>query len=119
MGKVLKFKKMPELNDLEGLSVNSSKFEIGEGIFQKGVEVPVMSIPNTFRFSTTLEVAENKDGSYVLVMTQFLTRGPEYWEMEEAFDRIGFRNPEIEEQMRALCNSIIERGLAVWEEQDY
>lgn len=114
MGKILRFNNRPTLNDLEGLSVNGSFFENGDGYIQSdGI---VMSIPNAFRFKTKLEIVEATDGKYNMIMTQFLTRGPDLWEMEDAFSRIGFRNPEIEEQMRLLCDELIKKGLAYWEE---
>ncbi|MGG0718378.1 hypothetical protein ABE096_12410 [Robertmurraya massiliosenegalensis] len=49
-------------------------------------------------------------------MTQFLTRGPEYWEMEEAFGRIEFKNPDIEEQIKQLCEELLKRDLVYWTE---
>lgn len=114
MKKILRFNNQPKLNDLEGLNINGSYFENGKGYMQSnGV---VMHILNTFRFQTKLEIVEATDGKYNMIMTQFLTRGFELWEMEEAFSRIGFRNPEIEVQMRLLCNELIKKGLAYWEE---
>lgn len=114
MGKILRFKNKPELSDLEGLSINGAVFERGKGLIQS--DIILMYIPNTFRFETNLEIAKTTDGKYNMIMTQFLTRGPELWEMERAFDRIGFRNPEIEKQMRLLCDDLIKKGLAYWEE---
>lgn len=113
MGKVLRFIEKPDLSDLEGLSVNGGSFEIGVGFIVKA-KIILMEIPNTFRFSTNLEILETYTGDWEIVMTQFLTNGPKIWEVESAFSRIGFRNPEIEEQMRFLCNELIEKGLAKW-----
>ncbi|WP_413356695.1 hypothetical protein AA0X71_18030 [Robertmurraya sp. 2P01SA] len=76
-----------------------------------------MDIPNTFRFSTKLEIFTHKDHNEIdLIMTQFLTRGPEYWEMEEAFGRIEFKNPDIEEQIKQLCEELLKRDLVYWTE---
>jgi hypothetical protein len=114
MAKILRFKGSPTLESLKGLEVNGSPFQRGKGqIEPDGI---VMKIPNTFRFETYLEIAETTNGGFNLVMSQFLTRGPHAWEMEEAFGRIGFRDPEIEGQMRSLCNELVERGVAEWEE---
>lgn len=114
LGKILRFKRIPALGELVGLEVNGGKFERGEGwIGKSGI---VLNIPNVFRFETKLEIAETHGGDWDLVMTQFLTRGPEYWGMESAFSRIGFRNPEIQEQLEALCKDLIVKGLAHWVE---
>jgi len=115
MGKILRFKEEPTLVDLQGLSVNGATFERGKGFFQKA-ETIIMYIPNTFRFTTNLEVYKG-DKHYDLILTQFLSRGPEYWEMEDSFRRIGFRNPEIETQFRALCETLINKDLAYWAEE--
>ncbi|WCF11667.1 hypothetical protein NDS46_30435 (plasmid) [Paenibacillus thiaminolyticus] len=112
---ILQFKNKPTVKGLEGLSINNSSFENGKGFIAQ--DSIIMSIPNTFRFKTNLEIAEAMDGKFNLIMTQFLTRGPEYWDMNEAFGRIGFRDPEIEEQMRSVCNELISRGLASWIEE--
>lgn len=115
MVKMLRFKKEPNLTDLEKLSINGATFKNGEGYFTN--ETIVMVIPNTFRFSTKLEIFTHEDNNEIdLIMTQFLTRGPEYWEMEDAFSRIGFRNPEIEEQMRSLCEELLKMDLVHWVE---
>lgn len=112
--KVLAFKKQPELKELAGLTVNGAEFVEGRGyIIEEGI---VMDIPGVFRFQTKLEVAEDIAGIWTLIMTQFLMRGPDYWEMGEAFERIGFKNPEIEMQLRVLCDELIARGLAEWKE---
>lgn len=114
MAKILRFISLPVLNELVGLEVNGSRFIEGKGYVVKfGI---VMDIPNTFRFNTKLEIAETHGGDWDLIMTQFLARGPEYWEMESAFSRVGFRNPEIKEQLETLCNDLIARGLAYWVE---
>lgn len=115
MGKALKFIKHPQLEDFKGLSIKGHEFKIGKGIFHD--EIILMEIPETFRFETSLEVAEDQDNSFGLIATQFLTRGPDYWEMEAAFDRVGFRNPEIEIEMKNLCNQLVERECAQWEEE--
>lgn len=113
MQKELRFKAKPTLDNLNGLTINGSEFEIGKGFLDS--EIIVMEIPDTFRFKTKLEaVKDDVTGDYFLVMTQFLTRGVDYWEMEQAFDRIGFRNPEIEVQLRDLCEKLISHGLAEW-----
>lgn len=115
MGKILSFKGSPTLDDLKGLEVDGNSFKRGKGIIEKdGI---IMDIPNTFRFETCLEVAETIEGGFDLIVSQFLTRGPEYWEMEEGFSRIGYRNPEIAEQMKTLCNDLVNRGLAEWHEE--
>lgn len=113
MEKVLEFYKEPEISDLEGLSINEATFKVGRGMIIDS-EVLLMEIPNTFRFTTKLEILKTDDGRSQMVMTQFLSRGPELWAMGEAFSRIGFRNPEIEEQMRVLCDELIKKGLAKW-----
>lgn len=115
MRKTLKFKKEPKLSDLEGLNINGARFERDNSMVIRG-DVVLMNIPNTFRFQTNLEIVDTIDGDWFMIMTQFLTRGPEYWEMERAFERIGFRNPEIEGQMRLLCDELIKKDLAYWEE---
>lgn len=115
MGKILRFNKKPELVDLEGLTVNGGSFKYGKGIIAKADTI-LMSIPDTFRFSTYLEIFEY-EGHHEMIMTQFLTRGADYWEMEDAFSRIGFRDPEIEEQMRLMCDELIDKGIAKWVEE--
>lgn len=117
MSKLLIFNKKPELSDLEGLSVNGGKFEIGKGFLVKN-EIILMKIPNTFRFSTNLEILKDTKDRFNLVMVQFLTRGTDLWEMSRAFDRIGFRNPEIEEQMRLMCDALVEKDLAYCIDED-
>lgn len=114
MPKALRFKKKPMLEELHGLSVNGAIFEEGNGYYVDNTIV--MNIPKTFRFSTNLEVYPNDDGSFDLNVTQFLTRGPDIWEMEEAFSRIGFRDESTEQQLRVLCDELINRDLAVWVE---
>lgn len=116
MGRILKFREEPAPWDLEGLEVDGANFFRGKGNFNDNA--CVMVIHKAFRFYTVLEVAENQDGEYFLIMTQILTRGVDYWDMEAAFDRIGFRNPEIEKQMRDLCQRLIEKNLADWVEDD-
>lgn len=115
MVKILRFKKEPNLLDLEGLQVNGASFEQGKSFFQQ-TETIIMDIPNVFRFSTKLEVYKG-DEHCDLILVQFLTRGPEYWEMDDSFRRIGFRNPEIETQFRALCEALINKDLAYWIEE--
>lgn len=112
---VLRFKSSPSLGELVGVEINGSNFVRGEGwIGDSGI---VLNIPSTFRFETKLEIAGTELGEWDLIMTQFLTRGPEYWEMGDAFSRIGYRNPEIREQLEVLCNVLIEKGLAYWVDQ--
>jgi len=115
MKKILRFKKAPTLKDLEGLSVNGGTFENGDGCIQKNTIV--MDVPNTFRFSTKIEVYTFENGVCDLIMSQFLTRGPEYWEMGDSFRRIGFRNPEIETQFRVLCETLVNKDLVYWAEE--
>ena len=113
--KALKFIKSPGLSDLEGLKINENRFTIGTGLFvENGI---IMEIPEAFRFRTRLEVASTENGDKFLILSQFLTRGPDYWDMEDAFYKIGFRNPEIETQLRALCDELVSRGLAEWVEE--
>lgn len=115
MDNILRFHKKPKLSDFEGLSINGAVFKEGEGMFTKSTVM--VDIPRTFRFTTYLEVftsSEDKGGMSDLIMTEFLTRGPDLWEMGDAFSRAGFRTPEIEEQMRTLANVLIEKGLAYW-----
>jgi hypothetical protein len=112
MSKLLKFVKSPKLSDLEGLKINDNRFVIGTGLFVKdGI---IMEIPEAFRFRTRLEVATAQSGGQYLILSQLLTGGPNAWDMEDAFYRIGFRNPEIETQLRALCDELVSRGLAEW-----
>ncbi|MEK8215531.1 hypothetical protein [Paenibacillus sp. FSL L8-0463] len=114
MGKILRFHSLPTLVQLEGVEVNGEKFKGGEGwIGESGI---VLNIPNVFRFDTKLEIAETNGGDWDLILTQFLTKGPDYWEMESSFSRIGFRNPEIQVQLEALCEGLIAKGLAHWVE---
>jgi len=115
MNKSLRFKKMPELQDLEGLGINGSQFERGDGMFVRNGFI--MKVPGVFRFNTNLEVAEAIEGGYYLIVSQFLTNGPRAFDMEYAFGRIGFKNPEIEIQLRALCDELVSRGLAEWVEE--
>lgn len=111
--KILRFHNKPSLEDLEGLSVNGAFFENGEGFIQKNTVV--MHVPNTFRFDTTLEVFQYQNGTCDLIMSQWLTRGPELWEMGDAFYRIGFGDEgTTEQQMRDLCQTLVDRGLAYW-----
>jgi len=117
MDKILRFKKAPTLKDLEGLSVNGGTFEIGDGFIQKNTIV--MNVPNTFRFTTKIEVYSYENGICDLIMSQFLTRGPELWEMGDAFYRIGFNDEgNTEQQLRYLCNELINRDLVEWVEKD-
>ncbi|WP_438498583.1 hypothetical protein [Paenibacillus sp. IHBB 3054] len=112
MGKILRFHTLPTLVQLEGLEVNGGKFQGGKGwIGESGI---VLNIPNVFRFNTKLEIAETNDGNWNLILTQFLTSGPGYWEMENAFSRIGYRDPEIQVQLEALCEVLIAKELACW-----
>ncbi len=75
----------------------------------------VMDVPDTFRFSTKIEVYSNGEGICDLIMSQFLTRGPELWEMGDAFYRIGFNDEgNTEQQLRNLCDELINRGLVDW-----
>lgn len=115
MGKILRFKEEPTLLDLEGLSVNGATFIRDKGFFQS-TETLIMRIPHTFCFSTNLEVYKG-DENCDLILVQFLTRGPEYWEMGDSFRRIGFRNPEIETQFKELCETLVTKGLAYWTEE--
>lgn len=113
--KALRFVRSPKLSDLEGLKINDNRFVIGTGLFVKdGI---IMEIPEAFRFRTRLEVASTENGDQFLILSQFLTRGPEAWDMEAAFYQIGFRDPEIEIQLRALCDELVFRGLAEWVEE--
>lgn len=96
MPKVLRFKNKPTLEDLEGLSVNGGKFEQGKGFVQD--DTIVMHVPKTFRFDTTLEIYQYKNGDCDLIMCQWLTRGPELWEMGDAFYRVGFNDEGTTEQ---------------------
>lgn len=115
MGKILRFHNLPTLVELEGLEVNGEKFKGGEGwIGKSGI---ILNIPNVFRFKTKLEIAQSGDGDWDLILTQFLTRGPNYWEMEDSFSRIGFRNPEIQTQLETLCAELVAAGLANWVEE--
>lgn len=115
MGKILRFKEAPSLKDLEGLSVNGGTFENGDGFIQKNTIV--MEVPNTFRFATTIEIYSNGEGICDLIMAQFLTRGPDLWEMGDAFYRIGFNDEgDTEQQLRNLCDELINRGLVDWVE---
>lgn len=114
MGKSLLFHKQPTLDELAGLEINGSKFVEGEGYIFDGI---ILHIRETFRFQTKLEVAELMDGRFMLVATQFLSRGPDLWEMDAAFSRIGNNSPEIAAQMRQLSDALINRGLAYWSEE--
>lgn len=117
--KVLVFKNKPTITDLEGLSINGSSFQDNaKGFVNHEGNAIVMDIPQTFRFSTKLEVVETNDNRFILIMTQILTRGVDYWHMDSAFDRIGFRNPEIKEQMQSLCDELVNRGLVEWVEDE-
>lgn len=113
MKKMFKFKSKPELSELEGLQIDGATFKQGKGTYT-GLDTIVLDIPNTFRFTTQLEVAEDGDGNYFLITSQLLTRWAEMWEMEDGFSRVGFRNPEIREQMEKLCVDLIGKGLAEW-----
>ncbi|MET4563535.1 hypothetical protein ABIA69_004755 [Lysinibacillus parviboronicapiens] len=113
MTKILRFKKKTNITDFEGLSVNGGAFKEGDGFIQKNTIV--MDVPDTFRFSTKIEVYSNGEGICDLIMSQFLTRGPELWEMGDAFYRIGFNDEgNTEQQLRNLCDELINRGLVDW-----
>lgn len=117
---ILRFHKEPKLEDLEGLSINGGVFKKDEGMYTSKPTL-LMRIPETFRFTTNLEVytySEEKGGHSDLIMVEFLTRGPDYWEMGDAFDRAGFRTPEIEAQMRTLCDELVARELAYWTNEE-
>lgn len=115
--KILRFKEKPSINNFEGLSVNGGVFKEGDGFIQKNTIL--MEVPNTFRFDTTVEVYTYENGVCDLIMSQFLTRGPELWEMEDAFYRIGFNDEgNSEEQLRDLCVELINRNLVDWVEKD-
>lgn len=114
MGEILRFYKEPELSELEELVVNGGSFKPNNGTIEsKNI---ALEIPNTFRFTTHLEIAQSLGGNLNLIMTQYLTRGLDYWHMKDAFDRIGFRDPDIEKQLRQLCDRLVEMGLAFWVE---
>src|SRR5690606_23443744 len=81
--RVLRFHKKPTLSDLEGLTINGAGFKEGEGMYSSKPTL-LMNIPKTFRFTTHLEVftyREDKGSMSDLIMSEFLTRGPDYWEM--------------------------------------
>lgn len=113
--KILRFHDKPVLEDLVDLKINGAEFRNGKGFIQD--DIIIMEIPDTFRFSTKLEVLETNVGNHDLCLTQILTRWSEFWEMGEAFERIGFRNPEIESQLRELCDYLIELGLVYWTDE--
>lgn len=113
MKREFKLTRKLELSDLEGLQINGASFELGKGMYTSRNTI-IMNIPKVFRFSTQLEIAESDSGDQYLILAQFLTRGPEMWEMEEGFSRIGFQDPEIREQMEQLCENLVSKGLAEW-----
>ncbi len=114
MSKRLVFKNDPTLEDLKGLEINGKSFEKREGHFTKnGI---VLHVPETFRFGSCFEIVYSVDRKPILVLTQFLTRGLEYWDMGDAFGRIEFRDPEIERQLRNIVDQMVSRELAYWEE---
>ena len=110
--KILRFYKKPLLSDFDGISINGGVFEKGNGMAQ--ANIIFMEIPNVFRFYTNLEIAENESGEYNMILTQFLTGGVKVWEMDESFFRIGFRDPEIEKELRLLCDDLVNKKLAYW-----
>lgn len=117
MPKILRFNQKPTIADFEGLSVNGGFFKEGEGFIQENTIL--MDVPKTFRFSTKIEVYAYEDGGCDLIMSQYLTRGPELWEMGDSFYRIGFNDEgTTEQQVRDLCDELIKRDLVYWVKEE-
>jgi hypothetical protein len=119
MTKHIRFNEKPKLEDLTNLtlSIDNEGFRVDEGLINhpNGIVLPIV---NSFRFTAYLEVVKTTKDKWFLVLTELLTNHIKYRGMEDAFDRMGFRTPEIEKQMRSLIDQLIESDLAQWVDAD-